>query len=147
MITHAVTTVLILVISIAGAISPAPIEYVGGTLVVDYGIPMFQLNGVIFGGFSAHEYGHHLQQMELGDMVYYATVVLPSVAVNIAWALSAYVFDDPLFRVDRYYEIVPWERSANELAREHFAELPSRFDYYSFAWEYDATILGKQQER
>jgi len=118
MITHAVTTVLILVISITGMISPTALDYTRGVLVVDYGVPMFTLNGVMFGGYSKHEYGHHLQQNDMGDEEYYAAVAVPSVIGNIIWATSAYIFDDPICMVKEYQTYFPWEADATRRAKE-----------------------------
>ena len=111
--THVITTVLILITCIAGAIAPAPIYGTGQVLVVDYGVPMFQLNGLVFGGYSSHEFGHHLQQQDMGDEAYYATVVVPSILGNLVWAVSAYILDSPICMVHEYYDFFPWEHDAN----------------------------------
>jgi hypothetical protein len=120
MTTHLVSTVLILFVAISGAIvGPPAIEYISGCMVIDYGVPMFQLNGMIFGGYSDHEYGHSLQQREMGDVAYYASVVAPSVATNMIWGVSAYVFDTWLFRPDEYTDFCPWEADANMRVMEY----------------------------
>ena len=97
-------------------ISPTDAEYNRGVLVVDYGAPMFQLNGVIFGGYSDHEYGHHLQQQDVGDEAYYATVVVPSLLLN-GYQLLDYLITEN--NHVSYYHGVSWEADANTRAMEY----------------------------
>jgi len=113
MITHTISAVLILAVCIVGMFTPVDIDTQGGALVVDFGTPIFQLNGMIFGGYSAHEYGHYMQQRDIGDAAYYASVVVPSVLTNIVWGVAAVGFDTWLFRPDEYTDLFPWEADAD----------------------------------
>ena len=95
-------------------IIPSSLEYTRGVLVVDYGVPMFTVNGVMFGGYSDHEYGHHLQQEERGDKTYYATVALPAVVGNI---VQGFGYMRTGNRILDYYSL-PWEADATRRAKE-----------------------------
>ena len=107
MITHAVSTGLILAICIMGMFTPIEIGYRDGAmLVLGDGLPAFQLNGVVVGWDGWHEYGHYLQQKERGDLVYYATVALPSFVSS--------------FFEGHYY--TPWEYEASVKGYLHTKE-------------------------
>ena len=127
MISIAISAVQVLTICIMGLFAPVEISSHAGALVVEspllevtdqYGREKdisFHVNGIIFGAFDEHEYGHYLQQRKIGNRAYYLTVAVPSVVVNILQILS-----------------LP------------FGGPPDSFDYYLLPWEYDATILGNQ---
>ena len=107
MITNAVTAIIIMVISIVGVTTGnVDIEYVNGSLVVGSGLPMFQLNGAMIGGYSEHEYMHYNQQQAIGDVVYYSCVAIPSVLTNMI-AFSTYVISGVYMSYD--YHSLPWE--------------------------------------
>ncbi len=108
----AVTTALILGIAIVGMFIPPDISYHDGALVVDYGHPFFQLNGVIFGGYNSHEYGHYLQQQDMGENVYYVAVAIPSSIVNMI-DVTNYLLTKRCIKRATYMSF-PWERDATE---------------------------------
>jgi len=71
------------------------------------------INGAIFGGLSNHEYGHYLQQVELGDAAYYSTVVLPSLLVF--WGkIGIAAITGEATSVAAYHSL-PWEAEADRL--------------------------------
>ena len=108
MITHAVSTGLILAICIVGMFVPVDISYHGGAMVVFADIPMFQLNGVLMGGVDEHEYNHYLQQADMGDRAYYAGVVVPSLITNVVLFIDYKVQGRGRMSRDWYYGL-PWE--------------------------------------
>ena len=103
---------LIILTCIVGMFVPVEFENQGGALVVDFGLPMFQINGMIFGGQSLHEYGHYLQQNDIGNIEYYATVAVPSVTTNAIWLTNYIITGESLFSCDEYHAL-SWEADAN----------------------------------
>jgi len=111
MLTNAITAVMIIAIAFAGMLG-ADIR-TNGQIVADFGMPLFQLNGVFFGGVSDHEQGHLEQQRSRGNREYYATVAVPSVAGNICDVISYLVLRDEWDRTA--YHRLPWEAEADRL--------------------------------
>ena len=119
-ITSLVTSVaLILGISITALFTPVQIGNYRGVLRVRVeNVPSFQLNGVIFGNSDKHEYGHYLQQKDIGNLEYYCKVAIPS-------AISAPLSVIPVLlklqsvdeAIENYYAL-PWEADADRRSKE-----------------------------
>ena len=101
-----VTAVSIILVAVFGLW--VPISNHNGAVIVDWGLPCFQLNGVIWGGYSEHEYMHYEQQQERGDNAYYSSVVIPSIAANLFTTGYYMMTGIELLGYERYYEL-PWE--------------------------------------
>ncbi len=106
---HAVSACLIIIISLSALIFDADIYRQGNALIVGANIPPFQLHGVIFGNYSRHEYMHVRQQLNIGEMEYYATVVAPSLLTNMyVLCFPAHGVCERRQQVD-WYHALPWE--------------------------------------
>ena len=107
-----ISSVLIIGTAIAGVCFDVDIYNYQGAVVVDYGNPMFQLNGFIWGGVSEHEYGHYIQQGIYGDVKYYAKVAIPSIVATGWYAVKKLIG----YKNDaRIYLALPWESEATNL--------------------------------
>jgi hypothetical protein len=116
--THIISALAIISICVIGMVAPTTIENHSGALVVRFvDEPMFQLNGLIFGKYHEHEYGHFLQQKDIGDLAYYTTVAIPSALTNIGMAVAAIINPYVFLDSDEYYAL-PWEADANIRAME-----------------------------
>ena len=112
-----ISACLIIVTAATGIVSDIDIYRTGGAIVVGHGGPSFQLNGMIWGDYKAHEYGHYVQQQEMGSSRYYLCVAIPSVIANgvdILLCLSGVPSD----RVDKAYYKLPWEVEATLLGKQ-----------------------------
>lgn len=111
-----ITTCLIIATSACCVMFDANVYMFRDAAVVDFWKPMFQINGMIFGGLSAHEYGHFLQQQRLGNEKYYISVACPSLIIN-ACSLAVLPFDnkDLKCEITEWYRSLPWEIEATEL--------------------------------
>lgn len=107
------TAILIIATCLSAICFDADIYEINHAIVCDFGIPLFQLNGMIFGGYSAHEYGHYLQQAEIGNEHYYIMIVAPSVIANI-YDFIQYPITHQL--ID--YHSLPWEKDADIRAKD-----------------------------
>jgi hypothetical protein len=106
---------------VAGTISPDAAGIYRDTLTIILPIekgPGFQLSGVIVvtntdvGSWTMdHEYGHALQQREMGIKQYLAVVGLSSIIGNISGVLGMTDY--------RQYHSLPWERDADERGGYH----------------------------
>ena len=113
---HLISTLLIICISAVGVIRDIDIYNYHGALVVDFWKPAFQINGIIFGGLSDHEYGHYLQQQILGNKTYYYSVAIPSMIANITtFGLGAIIGVDTATQL---YFSLPWEAEATRLGKQ-----------------------------
>jgi hypothetical protein len=117
MITHLVSTVLLLVVCITGVITPMDIEARDGVLVANFcDMGLFQLNGIVYGGFSEHEIGHSIQQRRMEDEEYYFCVAVPSVLSNVVYVVG---YPVKLYRYVDHRKMC-FEVEAENLAREFY---------------------------
>lgn len=123
MVTHLISTIQILVVCIVGMISPISVESIDDVLVVNSDIlqgqnytVQFALNGMMIGGYSDHEYGHHLQQSDMGNEEYYTTVAVPSLIFNVLMSIEP--MESRFVRKAKYHRL-PWEADANMRAMEY----------------------------
>jgi hypothetical protein len=93
----AVTTLSLLgfcVLGVSGVIDDV-IIYNDALVAIDYGGKSFAVGGIIFCGYDqfsdvprghvlSHEYGHHLQERQLG-ILYLPVVIIPSVIHRVLW--------------------------------------------------------------
>lgn len=120
-----ISACLIILTAFVGMLVPLEIESRGGALVVDVGSPMFQMNGIIFGGYSDHEYGHYLQQRDMTREEYLLTVAVPSVSANVV-GVSYYLITGDHIGPDasnEEYRSRPWEGDADLRADRFFGRL------------------------
>ena len=116
-----------------------------GTLVIWHSIPLLTswascgvifLNNNIRDSISSyqeqtlrHEYGHILQEKEMGSLMYGLTVFIPSVAGNVMYRIDR---DQPI----GYYDL-PWEYDADirgNVNREHSWTARYLANYYFAFW-------------
>jgi len=117
------TVALFIAWSICGVVNPDYATEYEGALVtylpVEHGMS-FQLSGFIFSsqesqhnGMILHEYGHYLQQQDMGFDTYAITVGVPSIVSSaiskIHHAITGEWGD---------YYLLPWEADANRRAKD-----------------------------
>ena len=117
--THIVSAVSIIMVAVIGMFMGVDVSYHGGAVVATFGDQTdgwWCINGMIFGAYDDHEYGHYLQQREIGDMAYYTTVAIPSFAGSCAIVAKALLIG-PISMTE--YHRLPWEADANRRAAEY----------------------------
>lgn len=141
---HLMSALLIISTAICGIIDDDISVYGwNGALVVEFWKPCFQLNGMIFGGLSAHEYGHYVQQKEMGNGLYYVSIVAPSVLTNILTI--------PLGGIGpTIYRNIPWEKNATNVGVISFGNYGFDATEYRTHWTlfdgltYDAELKKRR---
>ena len=115
--THLVSTVLILAVCVAGMVWDVDISYSSGAVVIKGAPFQFQLNGMIWGYDSAHEFGHLRQQQYYGDEVYYflSFLSLPVSGIINASYRNADTDQQRVGLINLYYRR-PWEANAQSFA-------------------------------
>jgi len=110
-----ISAVLIIATSFIGIVGDVDIYNYCGALTIDFGNPMIQINGILWGGVSDHEYGHYLQQQQMGNTEYYATVCIPSLLASGYYGVR-YLFENR-GRAEVYLAL-PWEAEATRLGKQ-----------------------------
>jgi hypothetical protein len=113
-----ISTMLIVCTAFAGVFFNADIYEYGGAIVVDFGNPMMQINGILWGGVNAHEYGHYLQQQQMGNKEYYAKVAIPSLLASGYYGLRYLIGNKGDAKA---YLALPWEAEATRLGKQFIA--------------------------
>ena len=115
------SVVSLLSLCVQGVVSPGAVSTDGPCPVVVVGWPIsaFSISGITFVnadyvamvGLFPHEYGHALQEREIGTVQYLTTVAAPSISANVVGVVKLLLtqsYSSPVA-----YHRLPWEADAD----------------------------------